>query len=132
MGTTWLHAPLRPRARPRRRRRCGCTSRERRPEPGSFKGRLRGDVNLVGASRSPSDGRWIRRLHRTCLRASYFGMTCSRGGWKMEGHPVAGHTVQTAEEWCVLRESDSFVVCLARVPYVYFTVSRNMGSSESR
>lgn len=42
----------------------------------------------------------------------------------MEGHPVAGHTVQTAEEWCVLRESDSFVVCLARVPYVYFTVSR--------
>ena len=48
----------------------------------------------------------------------------------MEGHPVAGHTVQTAEEWCVLRESDSFVVCLARVPYVYFTVSR-MNSSES-
>ena len=51
----------------------------------------------------------------------------------MEGHPVAGHTVQTAEEWCVLRESDSFVVCLARVPYVYFTVSRiGMNSSESR
>lgn len=49
----------------------------------------------------------------------------------MEGHPVAGHTVQTAEERCVLRESDSFVVCLARVPYVYFTVSR-MNSSESR
>merc|ERR1712166_1117470 len=86
-------------------------------------GASRGDVNLVAVLWSPSDGRWIRRLHRTCLRASYFGMTCSRSGWKMEGHPVAGHTVQTAEEWCVLREGDSCVVscvfgpCTVRVLY---------------